>query len=29
MFMIAQCKPTPHQDWGRARTAGSRFARDD
>jgi hypothetical protein len=23
------CRPPPHQDWGRARTAGSRFARDD
>ena len=22
-------RPPPHQDWGQARTAGSRFARDD
>ena len=22
-------RPLPNQDWGRARTAGSRFARDD
>jgi hypothetical protein len=22
-------RPTPHQDWGRARAAGYRFARDD
>ena len=22
-------RPPPHQDWGRARTAGNRFARDD
>jgi hypothetical protein len=22
------CRPPPHQDWGRARTAGNRFARD-
>ena len=22
-------KPPPHQDWGRARTAGSHFARDE
>ena len=23
------CRPPPHQDWGRARAAGYRFARDD
>jgi hypothetical protein len=23
------CRPPPHQDWGRARTAGNRLARDD
>jgi hypothetical protein len=22
-------RPPPHQDWGRATTAGNRFARDD
>ena len=22
-------RPPPHQDWGRAETAGNRFARDD
>jgi hypothetical protein len=22
-------RPPPHQDWGRARTVGNRFARDD
>ena len=27
--LVKLCKPPPHQDWGRARTAGSRFARDD
>ena len=27
--IVTLCKPPPHQDWGRARTAGSRFARDD
>jgi len=23
------CRPTPHQDWGQARIAGGRLARDD
>jgi hypothetical protein len=23
------CRPPPHQDWGRARTAFNRYARDD
>jgi hypothetical protein len=27
--IVTLCKPPPHQDWGRARTAGNRFARDD
>jgi hypothetical protein len=27
--IVVLCRPPPHQDWGRARTAGSRFARDD
>jgi hypothetical protein len=27
--IVTLCRPPPHQDWGRARTAGSRFARDD
>jgi hypothetical protein len=27
--IVTQYKPPPHQDWGRARTAGNRFARDD
>jgi hypothetical protein len=26
---VTFCRPPPHQDWGRARTACSRFARDD
>jgi hypothetical protein len=26
---VALCWPPPHQDWGRAGTAGNRFARDD
>jgi hypothetical protein len=26
---VTLCRPPPHQDWGRAETAGSRFARDD
>ena len=26
---VSLCRPPPHQDWGRAETAGSRFARDD
>jgi hypothetical protein len=26
---VTVCRPSPHQDWGRARTAGNRFARDD
>jgi hypothetical protein len=26
---VALCKPPPLQDWGRARAAGTRFARDD
>jgi hypothetical protein len=27
--IVALCRPQPHQDWGRAKTAGNRFARDD
>jgi hypothetical protein len=27
--IVTLCRPPPHQDWGRARTAGSRFARYD
>ena len=27
--IVTLCRPLPHQDWGRARMAGSRFARDD
>jgi hypothetical protein len=27
--IVTLCRPPLHQDWGRARTAGSRFARDD
>jgi hypothetical protein len=27
--IVAQCRPPPLQDWGRARAAGNRFARDD
>ena len=27
--MVTLCGPPPHQDWGRARTVGNRFARDD
>ena len=27
--IVTLCRPPPHQDWGRARTAGNRFARDD
>ena len=27
--IVALYRPPPHQDWGRARTAGNRFARDD
>jgi hypothetical protein len=27
--IITLCRPPPHQGWGRARTAGNRFARDD
>jgi hypothetical protein len=26
---VKLCRPPPHQDWRRARTAGNRFARDD
>jgi hypothetical protein len=26
---VTLCRPPPHQDWGQARTAGNRFARDD
>jgi hypothetical protein len=26
---VTLCRPPPHQDWGRAETAGSRFSRDD
>jgi hypothetical protein len=27
--IVTLCRPQPHQDWGRARTAGNRFARDE
>jgi hypothetical protein len=27
--IVTLCRAPPHQDWGRARTAGNRFARDD
>ena len=27
--LVGVCRPPPHQDWGRARTAGNRFACDD
>jgi len=27
--IVTLCRPPLHQDWGRARTAGNRFARDD
>jgi hypothetical protein len=27
--IVKQCRQQPHQDWGRARAAGNRFARDD
>ena len=27
--IVTLCRPPPHQDCGRARTAGNRFARDD
>jgi hypothetical protein len=27
--IVTLCRPAPHQDWGRARTAGNRFTRDD
>ena len=27
--IVTLCRPPPHQDWGRAKTAGNRFARDD
>jgi hypothetical protein len=27
--IVTPFKKSSHQDWGRARTAGSRFARDD
>jgi len=27
--IVRLCRPPPHQDWGRARTAGNCFARDD
>jgi hypothetical protein len=27
--IITLCRPPPHQDWIRARTASNRFARDD
>jgi hypothetical protein len=27
--IVTLFRPQPHQDWGRARTAGNRFARDD
>jgi hypothetical protein len=26
---VTLCRPPPHQNWGRAGAAGSRFARDD
>jgi hypothetical protein len=27
--IVTLCRPPTHQDWGRARTACNRFARDD
>jgi hypothetical protein len=27
--MVTLSRPPPHQDWGRAKTAGNRFVRDD
>jgi hypothetical protein len=27
--IVTLCRPPPHQDWGRAKTAGKRFTRDD
>jgi len=27
--IVTLCRPPPHQDWGRAGTAGNCFARDD
>jgi hypothetical protein len=27
--IVTLLRPRPHKDWGRARTAGNRFARDD
>jgi len=27
--IVTLCRPPPYQDWGRARTDGKRFARDD
>jgi hypothetical protein len=27
--IVIMCRQPPHQGWGRARTAGNRFARDD
>ena len=27
--IVSLCRTPPHQDWGRARAAGNRFARDD
>jgi hypothetical protein len=27
--IVILCRQSPHQDWGRARTAGNRFASDD
>jgi hypothetical protein len=27
--IVTQCRPPPHQDWGRAEAAGSLFARED
>ena len=27
--IVTLCRPPTHQDWGRAKTAGNRFARDD
>ena len=27
--IVTLCRPLSHQDWGQARTAGNRFARDD
>jgi hypothetical protein len=26
---VTQCRPLPHQDWGRSRTAGNRLAHDE